>query len=109
VFLTELMDRGLLDHVKSVGIHFERRLRALALKHPVITEVRGVGLMRGLQLSVDAVPFVDDARSRGLLVNRTDEKVVRLLPPLTIEQADIDRATDVLDTVFATVTSEVKA
>jgi acetylornithine/N-succinyldiaminopimelate aminotransferase len=108
VFLTELMDHGLLDRVKSVGIHFERRLRALALKHPIITEVRGAGLMRGLQLAVDAVPFVDEARSRGLLVNRTDEKVVRLLPPLTIEQADIDRATDVLDAVFAAVTSEVK-
>jgi len=108
VFLTELMDHGLLDRVKSVGIHFERRLRALALKHPIITEVRGAGLMRGLQLTVDAVPFVDEARSRGLLVNRTDEKVVRLLPPLTIEQADIDRATDVLDAVFAAVRSEVK-
>jgi acetylornithine aminotransferase/acetylornithine/N-succinyldiaminopimelate aminotransferase len=109
VFLTELMDHGLLDHVKSVGVHFERRLRALALKHPVITEVRGAGVMRALQLSVDALPFVDEARSRGLLVNRTDEKVVRLLPPLTIEQTDIDRATDVLDAVFAAVTSEVKA
>jgi predicted acetylornithine/succinylornithine family transaminase len=109
VFLTELMDHGLLDHVKSVGTHLERRLRALALKHPIITEVRGAGLMRGLQLTVDAVPFVDAARARGLLVNRTDEKVVRLLPPLTIEQADIDRATDVLDAVFAAVTSEVKA
>ena len=109
VFLTELMDHGLLDHVKSVGVHFERRLRALALKHPLITEVRGAGLMRGLQLSVDAVPFVDEARSRGLLVNRTDERVVRLLPPLTIEEADIDRATAVLDAVFAAVASEAKA
>jgi predicted acetylornithine/succinylornithine family transaminase len=109
VFLTELMDHGLLDRVKSVGVHFERRLRALALKHPIITEVRGAGVMRGLQLAVDAMPFVDEARSRGLLVNRTDEKVVRLLPPLTIERADIDRATDVLDAVFAAVTSEVKA
>ena len=41
------MDRGLLDHVKTVGMHFERRLRALALKYPVIAEVRGAGLMRG--------------------------------------------------------------
>ncbi len=109
VFLTELMDRGLLHHVKAMGIYCERRLRALALKHPVITEVRGAGLMRGLQLSVDAVPFVDEARSHGLLVNRTNEKVVRLLPPLTIEQADIDRALDVLDAVFASVASEVEA
>ena len=106
-FLNELIDGGLLDHVKTVGTHFERRLRALALKHPVIVEVRGAGLMRGLQLSTDAMPIVDAARSAGLLVNRTDEKVVRLLPPLTIQAADIDRAADMLDHVFAGVTSEV--
>ena len=109
VFLTELMDHGLLDHVKTVGTHFERRLRALALKHPVVTEVRGAGLMRGLQLAVDATPVVDEARGRGLLVNRTDEKVVRLLPPLTIEAGEIDRAVDMLDAVLAAVAPEVRA
>ena len=109
VFLTELMDHGLLDHVTTVGTHFERRLRALALKHPVVTEVRGVGLMRGLQLAVDATPVVDEARGRGLLVNRTNETVVRLLPPLTIEAGEIDRAADVLDAVLAAVAPEVRA
>ena len=106
-FLAQLMDHGLLDHVKTVGMHFERRLRALALKYPVITEVRGAGLMRGVQLSVDAMAVVDAAREEGLLVNRTDEKVVRLLPPLTVEAADIDRAADVLDAVFAQISKEV--
>ena len=101
--------RQLIEHVKSVGVHFERRLRTLALKHPVIVEVRGAGVMRGLQLNVDAMPIVDQARQRGLLVNRTDEKVVRLLPPLTIEAADIDRAVDVLDEVFAAIATEVTA
>ena len=90
-------------------MHFERRLRALALKHPVITEVRGAGLMRGLELQVDATGVVDLARQQGLLVNRTNEKVVRLLPPLNIEAADIDRATDMLDAVLASVTAGVTA
>ncbi len=108
-FLEQLMDRGLLDHVKAVGAHFERLLRTLALKHPVIVEARGAGLMRGLQLAIDAMPIVDTARDRGLLVNRTDEKVVRLLPPLTIEAADLDRAVDILDGVFAAVEAEVHA
>jgi predicted acetylornithine/succinylornithine family transaminase len=106
--LAELTDRGLMDHVRTVGAHFERRLRALALKHPVIEDVRGVGLMRGLQLSIDATPIVDTARETGLLVNRTDEKVVRMLPPLTIQAAEIDRAADLLDTVFAKVAREVQ-
>ena len=93
--------------MKTVGAHFERRLRTLALKHLIVTEVRGAGVMRGLQLSVDAMPVIDAARDRGLLVNRTDEKVVRLLPPLTIEPADIDRAVDTLDTVLAAIAPEV--
>ena len=108
-FLEQLMDNGLLEHVRTVGMHFERRLRALALKHPVITEVRGAGLMRGLELQVDATGVVDLARQQGLLVNRTNEKVVRLLPPLNIEAADIDRATDMLDAVLASVTAGVTA
>jgi acetylornithine aminotransferase/acetylornithine/N-succinyldiaminopimelate aminotransferase len=108
-FLEELMDRGLLDHVRSVGDHLERRLRTLAPKHPVIAEVRGAGLMRGLELRIDATSVVDSARERGLLVNRTNEKVVRLLPPLTIAAADIDAGIDILDSVLAAVPAEVHA
>jgi predicted acetylornithine/succinylornithine family transaminase len=108
-FVLDQLSSGLIDHVKAVAVHFERRLRALALQHRAIVEVRGAGLMRGLQLDVDAMPIVDAARDRGLLVNRTDEKVVRLLPPLTIEAADIDRAAEILDGVFATVRQEVQA
>jgi acetylornithine/succinyldiaminopimelate/putrescine aminotransferase len=103
------MDQGLLAHVRDVGVHFERRLRTLALQHPVITEVRGTGLMFGLQLRSDATVVVDEARNRGLLVNRTDEKVVRMLPPLTIEAGELDRAVDILDAVFASIPTEVPA
>jgi acetylornithine/succinyldiaminopimelate/putrescine aminotransferase len=103
------MDGGLIEHVRTAGSHLERRLRALALQHPVIEEVRGTGLMQGLQLHIDATPIVDLARESGLLVNRTDEKVVRLLPALTIEVAEIDRGIDILHEVFATVGTEVHA
>jgi acetylornithine/succinyldiaminopimelate/putrescine aminotransferase len=107
--LEQLMDHGLIEHVKTVGDHFERRLRTLAMKHPLIVEVRGAGVMRGLELQIDAAPVVEQARQRGLLVNRTDERVVRLLPPLTIEAAEIDRAVDMLDEVFAAIPTEVPA
>ncbi len=107
--LEQLMDKGLLDHVRQVGAHLERRLRTLALQHPLIVEVRGAGLMRGLELSIDAGPVIELARAKGLLVNRTNEKVVRMLPPLTIEAADLDRAIDILDGVLATVGAEVTA
>ena len=108
-FLEQLTDKGLLAQVKATGLHFERRLRTLALQHPSIVEVRGAGLMWGLQLATDALPIVEGARQRGLLVNRTNERVVRMLPPLTVDVADLDRAVDVLDEVFASVSAEVHA
>jgi predicted acetylornithine/succinylornithine family transaminase len=108
-FLEQLTDKGLLDHIRKTGVHFERRLRTLALQHPAIVEVRGAGLMWGLQLAVDALPIIEGARQRGLLVNRTRETVVRMLPPLTIEAADLDRAVDILDEVFASVAPAVHA
>ncbi len=108
-FLEQLTDHGLLEHVRTVGTHFERRLRTLALRHPVIVEVRGAGLMRGLALQIDAAGVVDQARQQGLLVNRTNETVVRLLPPLTIEPAEIDRAVEMLDAVLARVAAGATA
>ena len=108
-FLEQLTDKGLLDHVKTTGAYFERKLRTLALAHPVVVEVRGAGLMRGMELRVDAAPVIDLAREKGLLVNRTAETVVRMLPPLNITTSEIDKAIDILDGVLASVTSEVHA
>jgi predicted acetylornithine/succinylornithine family transaminase len=100
VVLEQLANGTLIDHVRTVGAHLEARLHALAAKHPVIVEVRGAGLMRGIVLRVDALPVVDAARERGLLVNRTDETVVRMLPALTVGRDDLDKAVDILDTIF---------
>ena len=108
-FVLDQLMNGLIDRVATVGMHLERRLRTLALQHKAIVEIRGVGLMRGIQLNIDAAPIVDAARDRGLLVNRTDEKVVRLLPPLTVEAADIDRAMEILDEAFSAIPQEVTA
>ena len=105
-FVLDELIGGLIDHVSTVGVHFEQQLGALALRHPSIIEVRGAGLMRALQLRMDATRVVDAARDRGLLVNRTDEKVVRLLPALNIEAADIDRAVDLLDGALTAVGTE---
>jgi acetylornithine/N-succinyldiaminopimelate aminotransferase len=108
-FLEQLTDKGLLEHVKTTGAYFERKLRTLALAHPIVVEVRGAGLMRGIELRVDAAPAIDLAREKGLLVNRTAEKVVRMLPPLTITTSEIDKAIEILDGVLAAVNNEVHA
>jgi acetylornithine/succinyldiaminopimelate/putrescine aminotransferase len=103
------MDHGLLAHVKTVGDHLERRLRTLGAEASGDSRGARRRLMRGVDLRIDAAPVIELARQQGLLVNRTSETVVRLLPPLTIEAADIDAGIDVLDAVLMTVATEVPA
>jgi acetylornithine/N-succinyldiaminopimelate aminotransferase len=102
-FLDELVGGGLLAHVGRVGAHFEDRLRAMASRHRTVKEVRGKGLMWGLELSADAAPVVPAALERGVIVNRTAATVVRLLPPLIITEPEIDDALDRLDAALAAV------
>jgi predicted acetylornithine/succinylornithine family transaminase len=106
-FLEQLVKGGLLAHITRVGKHLEARLRELADHHASVVDVRGVGLMWGLELNVDSGPVVDEARARGLLVNRTGGTVVRLLPPLVITEAEIDRAVDILDVALGQVLAGV--
>jgi acetylornithine/N-succinyldiaminopimelate aminotransferase len=100
-FVGRLLDGGLLDHVTRVGEHFASRLHDLARAHAIIREVRGRGLIRGIDLDRPAAPVVDAARAKGLLVNGTARTVVRMLPPLTVTEADIDRAVERLDAALA--------
>lgn len=95
--LDELVDGGLLARVKRVGRHVEGRLRAMAKDRPIVKEVRGRGLMWGLELTRDATAVVAAGLERGVVVNRTSETVVRLLPPLVLTETDADLALDRLD------------
>jgi acetylornithine/N-succinyldiaminopimelate aminotransferase len=65
--------------------------------------------MWGVDLTMDATPVVDAAREQGLLVNRTNRTVVRLLPPLTISTDDLDAAVEILDAVLTDVCHESPA
>ena len=102
-FLDELDTGGLLGRVSRVGDHLERGLRAMAARHPLIKEVRGAGLIWGLELTRDAAPVIKEGLARGVIVNRTAETVVRLLPPLVITEPEIDEALGRLDAAFAAV------
>ena len=97
------LNGGLLEHVRRVGRHFEQRLRAVAARHPMVKEVRGAGLMWGLELTRDAAPVVPAALERGVIVNRTAETVVRLLPPLVITESEADEALSRLDAALGAV------
>ena len=88
-------------HIREMSGRFEQKLSELQRKHQVVTAVRGAGLMRGLELAVDARPLVAAALQAGLLVNRTAERVVRILPPLIVTAAEIDEAAAILDRALA--------
>ncbi len=103
VFLDLLADGSLIENVRRVGAVLESRLRSLEGRHPQVTAVRGAGLMWGIELNADATPVIEKALTRGLLVNRTNQTVVRLLPPLTIEEPDLHRGLDILEDVLGDV------
>ncbi|HLG95012.1 MAG TPA: acetylornithine/succinylornithine family transaminase [Bryobacteraceae bacterium] len=91
----------LLPHVRAMGDRLRAGLDAMRSRRSVICEVRGRGLMIGIELNRPAHEFVQDALDRGLLINCTQENVIRLLPPyiLTCEQAD--EGLEILDEVLA--------
>jgi acetylornithine/N-succinyldiaminopimelate aminotransferase len=100
VFLDELESGGLMTHVARAGEHLRVLLNHLQSRHPMIQDVRGEGLMWGLDLDRPAAPIVDAAIQQGLLVNRTADTVVRLLPPYIITNEELDEAIGLLDAAF---------
>jgi acetylornithine/succinyldiaminopimelate/putrescine aminotransferase len=97
---------GLLTQIGRVGRHFDKQIHVLAAKHSIVKEVRGLGLMWALDLNIDAAPVVPAGLARGVIVNRTAETVVRLLPPLTIKEAEVDQALERLDQALTDVTQQ---
>jgi predicted acetylornithine/succinylornithine family transaminase len=101
VFLDELTEHGLLDHVAKIGSYLERALKTIAERQPAIKAVRGAGVMWGLDIDRPAAAVVDAARERHLLVNRTSDTVIRLLPPYVITESEIDEALRLLEAAIA--------
>ncbi len=96
----DALDGGVLENAKRSGEHLGRRLEALAKKHACITEARGHGLMRGIELDRPTRPLVERALERGLVANSTAGNVIRIIPPLVITNAEIDEGLDIIDRVI---------
>jgi acetylornithine/N-succinyldiaminopimelate aminotransferase len=103
VFLEELTTGGLMAQVARTGAYLERGLRAMASRQSAITDVRGAGVMWGLEIDRPAAAIVEAALSRKLLINRTSDTVVRLLPPYVITEREIDEALPLLEAAIASV------
>lgn len=91
---------GILDNCRSSGLHFMERLCALRDKYEIISEVRGMGLMLGVQFNVDVSHLVDKCLTAGLIINCTGKNVIRFLPPLIITEEEINEALIIFENVL---------
>lgn len=88
----------MLAHVTEMGELLVERIEALGSPH--IKEVRGLGLMIGIQLDIDAAPLMQAGYEHGLIVLNAGPEVMRLLPPLIVTEADIDHFINVLKDIL---------
>ena len=96
-------DEGFLASVREKGEYLAARLEALKEKHPCLVEVRGRGLIWGLELTVKAEGLIARGYEEGLIVCSAGEKVLRLLPPLVVEKEHLDLAVEKLGSLLAQV------
>jgi acetylornithine/N-succinyldiaminopimelate aminotransferase len=101
--LDAIEQEGLIGNVAACGERLASGLARLREKRPVLGEVRGRGLLVGVDLSVDAAPVVDACRERGLLVNAVRPKTLRFAPPLVVSAGEVDKALEILDTALEAV------
>jgi acetylornithine/N-succinyldiaminopimelate aminotransferase len=100
-FLNIIEEEKLLENIRARGAELREGLTALAAKFDFIREIRGEGLMLGIELSVEGAPFVAEALNRGLLINCTHDHTLRLLPPFIVTRAQVREFLRVLEGVFA--------
>ena len=102
VVMDKLTSKGFLDKVEKKGKMLRRTLRALQRKYPTqIRDVRGVGLMFGIEMCGPATAVVAGLRARGILATKAGENVLRLLPPLVVKRSEIRSFLVAFDDVLA--------
>jgi acetylornithine/N-succinyldiaminopimelate aminotransferase len=86
------------------GEYLMSGLRGLAEKYKVVHEVRGLGLMLGIEVKATALTIVDNSRQKGLIIGSAGNHIVRLLPPLIVTEEECHHAVEILDDVFKEIT-----
>lgn len=94
---------GVLENCRNMGARLRQQLEGLRSKYAFVREVRGLGLMIGVDLAVPVKDILVRCRERGLLVLSAGETVLRLLPPLIIGTAEVDGAVGIIDAAMASV------
>jgi acetylornithine/succinyldiaminopimelate/putrescine aminotransferase len=95
-----LLEEGVLENCQRVGGYLKERLLGLKSKYDFIREVRGEGLLIGLDLTCDGTGVVKECMERGFLINCIQDHVLRFVPPLIVQEEEIDGLIACLDGVF---------
>ena len=98
--LETILSESFLERCAQTGEYLREKLWSLRKDHPVVQDVRGKGLLVGLDLGVDGNAVVKACLERGVLINCTFDHVLRMVPPLVITRRDVDRLVQVLDEVL---------
>lgn len=93
-------EEGLLARAKELGQMFQQHLSPLVKELPFVNEVRGLGLMVGVELTIDGTPIVARCMEQGLLINCTQNTVLRLLPAMTLSDDELAEGCDILARVL---------
>ena len=108
-FLTIVEEENLLANVRARGVELRAGLEKLATKFGFIREVRGEGLIVGIDLSLEGAPFVQEALRRGLLINCTHDHILRLLPPFIIRAKEVSEFLEKLEIILARGSKSAKS
>lgn len=95
--LDALVEDGILENVKKGGSYLTEKLLALKEKYSIITDVRGIGYLQGIELSVPAVDIIKDVMDQGLLLINAGPGIIRFVPPLVAGTSEIDEMAAILD------------
>jgi acetylornithine/N-succinyldiaminopimelate aminotransferase len=98
--LTAMVEEGMLENCQKIGDYFLSQLEEIKIKFPFVKEVRGKGLILGMELKIDGSSIVKEMLRKRILINCTMGNVLRFLPPLIATKEEVDRVVKALEEVF---------
>jgi 4-aminobutyrate aminotransferase-like enzyme len=98
--LKTLDEENIIRHCAEVGQYFKERLLELKSRHDSVVDVRGLGLLLGMELNIDGLPLVQACLEKGFVINCVQGNTLRFVPPLIVQKAEIDRLIHCLDEIL---------
>ena len=98
-----VLEEGMLENCRKVGNYLIKRLEGLKAKYSFIKEVRGKGLIIGMELNISGANIVKGCMEKGVLINCTSDKILRFIPPLVVTENEVDEMLMILEGVLKEV------